>query len=243
MAVNTSDELLAPIYTFLRCQTPAEWIAEAAKPSRLPLLLREHAQLEIMAGQAAMTLMRQTLGRCADDESTQQTHDDFLGTAVTCEFSHIDSMDLLNKMSKLAREELRHFEQVMALMKKRKITYKVVSGSRYAKELHKHSRKHYRDRLVDSLIVGAFIEARSCERFAKLAPHLDEELSKFYLSLLKSEARHYQDYIALAANYCEPDVLQQRIDFFAQQEYQLVMGDDTEFRFHSGVYTPSTGEL
>ncbi|CAH0990336.1 hypothetical protein SIN8267_00428 [Sinobacterium norvegicum] len=236
MAVNTTDELLAPIYTFLRCQTPELWLAEAAKPERLALLLREHAQLEIMAGQAAMTLIRQTLGRCPDSEASQGKGGEFIGAAVTAEFNDIDSMDLLNKMSKLAREELRHFEQVMAIMKKREITYKVVSGSRYAKQLHSKTRKNFRDKLVDTLIIGAFIEARSCERFAKLAPFLDAELSKFYLSLLKSEARHYQDYINLAGQYCSAENLQLRIDHFAELERQLICSDDTEFRFHSGVY-------
>ena len=50
-------------------------------------------------------------------------------------------------------------------------------------------------RLIDTLIVGALIEARSYERFARLAPELDRELGDFYFSLLKSEARHYADYL------------------------------------------------
>ncbi|MBT8045901.1 MAG: tRNA isopentenyl-2-thiomethyl-A-37 hydroxylase MiaE, partial [Pontiella sp.] len=56
-------------------------------------------------------------------------------------------------------------------------------------------RKKEPGNLVDTLIVGAYIEARSCERFASLAPHVDEELSAFYGSLLKSEARHFKDYL------------------------------------------------
>jgi len=52
--------------------------------------------------------------------------------------------------------------------------------------------------LIDKLICGAYIEACSCERFAKLAPYLDDELNKFYIYLLRSEARHYEDYLSLA---------------------------------------------
>ncbi len=53
------------------------------------------------------------------------------------------------------------------------------------------------------LIIGAFIEARSCERFYVLAPYLDEELNHFYGSLLQSESRHYMHYIELAKSICQ----------------------------------------
>jgi tRNA-(ms[2]io[6]A)-hydroxylase len=137
-------------------------------------------------------------------------------------------------MSRLAREELRHFEQVIALMTKRGVTYRGLSASHYAQRLRQHVRTVEPGRLVDTLIVGAFIEARSCERFAKLAPHLDEELGDFYRSLLKSEARHYQDYLKLAHSYAAGPI-DDRIALFSEQEAQAVLADDQEFRFHSGV--------
>ena len=119
-------------------------------------------------------------------------------TALSLINRYTDNFDLLNKMSRLAREEMRHFEQVIALMKRRNIAYEHVSASRYAAGLRELVRTKDPHKLVDVLIIGAFIEARSCERFAKLAPYLDEELEAFYQSLLKSEARHYQDYLRLA---------------------------------------------
>ena len=88
--------------------------------------------------------------------------------------------------------------------------------------------------LVDTLIVGAFVEARSCERFARLAPLLDTELSKFYRSLLRSEGRHFEDYLALANLYSNDDI-SARVDHFAALEQSLIESPDTEFRFHSGV--------
>ena len=90
------------------------------------------------------------------------------------------------------------------------------------------------DKLVDVLIIGAFIEARSCERFAKLAPYLDEELEAFYQSLLKSEARHYQDYLRLAKTVAGDISIEGRIAEIAQRERELVEQPDSEFRFHSG---------
>jgi len=88
---------------------------------------------------------------------------------------------------------------------------------------------------VDTLIVGAIIEARSCERFAKLAPHLDDDLQKFYLSLLKSEARHYQDYLALASRAAEGEDISARVNVFLELEKSLIESPDVEFRFHSGI--------
>jgi tRNA-(ms[2]io[6]A)-hydroxylase len=96
-------------------------------------------------------------------------------------------------------------------------------------------------RLVDVLIVGAFVEARSCERFAKLAPFLDDELEKFYSSLLKSEGRHYQDYLQLAQEYAgEP--IDDRIAEFRAIEKELILSPDTEFRFHSGIPAQSAAQ-
>ena len=85
-----------------------------------------------------------------------------------------------------------HHEQVMRLMKRRKIALRPLSAGRYASGLRSVVRTHEPVKLVDTLVVGAFIEARSCERFEALVPHLDAELGKFYFGLLKSEARHFR---------------------------------------------------
>jgi tRNA-(ms[2]io[6]A)-hydroxylase len=136
-------------------------------------------------------------------------------------------------MSRLAREELRHFEQVLAIMKKRGVIYSHLSPARYAAGLREAVRKDDPGRLVDVLIVGAIIEARSCERFAALAPHLDDKLAEFYNSLLKSEARHYQDYLVLAQR-ANGGPVQDRVAEFMAIEQKLIEEPDTEFRFHSG---------
>ena len=148
---------------------------------------------------------------------------------------YTDNTALLNKMSRLAREELRHFEQVLKLMTKRGIAYESVTASRYAQGLREKVRKKDPHKLVDTLIVGALIEARSCERFASLSPHVDAELSDFYVSLLKSESRHFMDYITLAKTLASPDEVDERLSLFSAIEQSLIEGPDTEVRFHSGV--------
>jgi tRNA-(ms[2]io[6]A)-hydroxylase len=88
--------------------------------------------------------------------------------------------------------------------------------------------------MVDKLIIGAFIEARSCERFAKIAPHVDKRLGDFYISLLRSEARHYQDYLSLATEIAGTDI-SERIKYFADIEATLIISADEDFKFHSGL--------
>ena len=88
--------------------------------------------------------------------------------------------------------------------------------------------------MADTLIVGAIIEARSCERFARLIPFVDKALGRFYQGLLKSEARHYQDYLALAELYSDAKV-DLRVEEVLSLEKSLVNGTDKDFRFHSGI--------
>jgi len=133
-------------------------------------------------------------------------------------YRYVGHFDLLNKMSRLAREELRHFEQVIALMAKRGIEYPQLTASRYAAGLRKMVRKTDPGKLVDTLIVGAI---------------MDDELKNFYESLLKSEARHFQDYLALAYNV-EGEDISERVALFLAEEKALIESPDDEFRFHSG---------
>ena len=198
------NQVLAEINEFLGCQTPETWLQEALKNPET--LLIDHANCEKKAATTGMNLMY------------KYTYHD----------------DLLKKMSQLAREELLHFEQVLGLMKERNVPYRHLSSSRYASTLRDQVRKGVAEELIDVLIIGAFIEARSCERFAKLAPLVDEKLGKFYTSLLKSEGRHYQDYLALAQKYSKDDITE-RVKELRALEQELIESPDTEFRFHSGT--------
>ena len=201
---TVSSDVLEEIHTFLPCHTPDRWIENALENPSLMLI--DHANCEKKAASTAISLINR----------------------------YTDNFELLNKMSRLAREEMRHFEQVIAIIKRRGIEYAYVSASRYAAGLRELARKDDPGKLIDVLVIGAFIEARSCERFARLAPHLDEELAQFYGSLLKSEGRHYQDYLGLAKKAAGGESIDDRIALFAERERELVETPDTEFRFHSG---------
>ena len=203
---------VAPIIGFLRCRTPDSWVSRAV--AEIPTLLRDHASLELKAAQQAQSLIRRYAGRAGPE-----------------------GPKLLHRMSRLAREELRHFELVLALMERRGVEYQPISASRYAATLHSRIRGPEPERLVDTLIVGAIIEARSCERFDRLVAALrpvDPELSDFYQSLVKSEARHFADYLALAEDEAGESVAR-RIEEFLDWERALVLQPDSQLRFHSGI--------
>ena len=197
---------LDEIRNFLGCRTDNRWLERALE--QLEVLLVDHAQCEQKAAAAAMRLM----------------------------YRYADDAELVLRMAKLAREELRHFEQVVQLMSRRGLAYRRQSPSRYAAGLQALVRGGEPFAGTDLLIIGAFIEARSCERFAALVPLLDSELAAFYAGLLASEARHYRHYLALARKRAvnEDDWLR-RIDVVRIREAELIDSPDPQFRFHSGL--------
>ena len=197
-------DFLQPIRDFLGCATPQAWIDAAIKD--IPLLLQDHANCEKKAASTAVNLL----------------------------FRYNDKQELQECLAQLAREELLHYEQVMEIMTKRGLRYTPITNARYAGSLRKHVRTYEPQHLIDILIIGAFVEARSCERFAAIAPFLDEELKRFYTFLLRSEARHFEYYLSLAERY-SPEPITERIAFFRDKEAELILAPDTEMRFHSGV--------
>ena len=194
-----------PILDFLACPTPGAWVDWALENQ--DILLIDHANCEKKAASTALNLM----------------------------YRYVEHHHLLNKLSRLAREELRHFEQVIAIMNRRGVDYPQLAAARYAGSLRKEMRTQEPARLVDTLLIGAIIEARSCERFAALAPELDDELRVFYLSLLKSESRHFRDYLKLAEEVGSADEVAARLPVLLARERELIESPDTAFRFHSGV--------
>ncbi len=212
MSSPNYDELMQPVIEFLGCQTPQAWLNEAL--NNLELLMQDHANCEKKAAGTAMNLM----------------------------FRYSFFTDLQVKLAQLVREEMLHYEQVLELMKKRGQEWKAVSAGRYAGELRKQIRTYEPEALIDVLIIGAFVEARSCERFHALAPHVDDELGRYYRYLLKSESRHFEDYLALALEVAETakmknpeEDIQQRIVQIREVEKNLILSADKVFRFHSGV--------
>ncbi len=192
------------VNNFLLVQTPDLWLKEAL--GNIDILLMDHANCEKKAASTALNLM----------------------------YRYVEYPELLTQLSKLAREELRHFEQVLGYMKSRKVHYRQLSSSRYAGGLRKEVRTHEPARLIDLMLVSAIVEARSCERFGKLVTVLDADLAEFYASLLKSEQRHFECYLGFAKRLSETPI-NERLGRLLEVEAALIVSKDPEFRFHSGL--------
>lgn len=200
------SEVPAAIAQFLDDPTPEEWLNEACR--KLPEMLLDHANCELKAASTALGFL----------------------------YRYPDRAALAQRMSKLAREELRHFEQVRSIMDEMDIPFERLSASRYAGRLRDAARQSEPYKLLDMLLIGALIEARSCERFAMIAPKLPEKLGKFYTGLLASEARHFEHYIAFARSECgvSDAEIDARLAELKEIEAALIADPDPEFRFHSG---------
>jgi tRNA-(ms[2]io[6]A)-hydroxylase len=204
--VAINVQLPENIAAFLPTATPEEWLDAAT--TRLPLMLLDHANCELKAASTALGFL----------------------------YRYPDRAALAQRMSRLAREELRHFEQVRSIMDDMDIPFERLTASRYAGGLRDVARRDEPNKLLDLLLIGALIEARSCERFAKIAPRLPEKLGKFYGGLLASEARHFEHYIAFAKSECgvTDQAIEQRLKELKKIEAALILDPDPEFRFHSG---------
>ena len=196
----------ANIEAFFETKTPEAWLEAAS--GRIPELLLDHANCELKAASTALGFLYRYPERTA----------------------------LVQRMSRLAREELRHFEQVRSIMDDMQVPFERLTASRYAGRLRDAVRGEEPLKLLDMLLVGALIEARSCERFARLAPRLPGRLAKFYGGLLASESRHFEHYLEFARVEAGVPLadLDARLAELKELESRLITEPDPRFRFHSG---------
>ena len=194
-------------HLLLKGATPPAWIAQAC--AETDVLLIDHANCEKKAASTALSLM----------------------------FAYAEDLELTGKMSRLAREELRHYEQVTKLMKTLAVVPQRLAPGRYAERLRRLVAKSEPQREVDLMICGALIEARSCERFAALAQAIGGTIGALFQGLHNAEARHYRVYLDLArrAAHRAGVSIHQRVEEFAALESELITSHDDVFRFHSGT--------
>lgn len=156
-------------------------------------------------------------------------------TAVTCLFRYSEHGALLAPLSEIAREELEHFEQVLAMLARRGVRHGPIRPSPYASRLLDAVRATEPERLIDQLLCSAIIEARSCERMALLARALrgrDDELATMWGGLAASEARHRVRYVELAELVSDPATVQHRLAELLDHEASVVRGATGQPRLH-----------
>lgn len=194
----------------LESETPRGWAA--ALGGSIGRVLLDHAHCEKKAASTAMNLI----------------------------FRYQWDPGLMRPLSALAREELEHFELVLGLLERRGIPFEPMDPSPYAGRLYAAVRRAEPERLLDTLLVCAFIEARSCDRMKRLAEELpDPELAALYASLLASEARHHATYVDLAlARYPREGVFA-RLAELGAHEAAVIAGTPEGAWMHDRALTPA----
>jgi tRNA-(ms[2]io[6]A)-hydroxylase len=193
-----------PTIKILQQPTQPAWVEQAI--ANLDIVLLDHSHCERKAAGVALNLM----------------------------FRYPSCTRLVRQLTAIAREELEHFEQVNQWLERRNIPLAPLASPPYGARLKAQIRQQEPERLLDSLLVAALIEARSHERLGLLAQHCPEaELAQFYRSLMASEARHYGIYWILADEYCERKVVEQRLGELSLVESEVLATLHPEPRIHS----------
>jgi tRNA 2-(methylsulfanyl)-N6-isopentenyladenosine37 hydroxylase len=189
----------------LICQsTSSDWLEQALE--HIDIILLDHSHCELKAANNALNLI----------------------------FRYPSYPKLIEYLTAIAKEELEHFSQVNKILAERQIEQAALNSPPYAASLKKQIRSNGQERLLDSLLVGCLIEARSHERLGLLATHLpDQKLAAFYRSLMASEARHFGAFWSLADTYFERSLVQIRLAELAQIESELLSTLHPEPRIHS----------
>lgn len=199
----------------LKYQTPDHWAQEALAD---PLaLLSDHAYLERKAASNVLELFN----RWPDPPSPSATTPE--GWATT--------------LAGVARDEARHLEMVLCLLRRRRGTLQRLHKNLYANDLRGLVRTGKgKQELLDRLLVSALIEVRSCERFGILARVAqDKELAEFYAGLAGSEAGHYAVFIDLAKGFLpEPEVAVRWREMLTD-EARIIQAQPRGSRIHSGL--------
>lgn len=213
----------------LQHDTDLCWVEAAERD--LDRLLIDHAHCELKAAQSALSL----LGRVGfmESESADQAsigmrsfgrHENEPASPKEASLRQIGAIDALTA---LAKEELEHFEAVQIRLANRGVELGAPSVDQYVRELQAAARRDHRDHpaLLDRMLVCALIEARSCERFHRLAEGLGStDLREFYRELMASEARHYRLFRDLAEAFFGRAAARSRLEELCRREAEVARG-------------------
>lgn len=147
-------------------------------------------------------------------------------SCISIIISYPEKERVVEVLTPIVAEEWDHFERVLEELKKRGHKLGFPRKDEYVEQLQKIVKKGgSRDQqLVEKLLINALIEARSCERFRLLWKEIgDVELSKFYFELMVSEAGHYKNFLALAKEFMNPELVEKRWREILTQESDIIM--------------------
>ncbi len=216
----------------LRVRTSSAWQRLAL--SDLATLLEDHRQCELKAAANALALIGRNPGKNV----------------------------LVDRMQRLAREELQHFQLLREVLAARAIEPFSPQRSPYMSGLHAMHRDPV-PALLDALLISAVVEARSCERFVALAQGLrpqataspgrqgvesppqsressgdwgpnSEDLAQMYENLARSESGHAATFLELAKLYFEDHLVEEELARRLDREAALLLEIPPSARMHGG---------
>ncbi len=156
------------------------------------------------------------------------------GAALQLLFRYPSAEDLALVLAPLIREEMEHFERVVALLQRRGVPLRPLPAPPYGARLAAEVRRQEPQRQLDSFLVAGLIEARSHERLGLLARHCpDPELRQLWGELLASEARHFGVYWLLAEARWPRAQLSERLEQLAAVEAAVLAELWPQPRMHS----------
>ena len=155
--------------------------------------------------------------------------------AISIIVNYPEYVEVVDEMVQISMEEMGHFKMVVDMLKKRGFGLHKKRKDPYVNDLRLHVRRGGdRDfQIVELLLLGAMIEARSCERFKILTETLkDPELKKFYHDLMVSEAGHYTGFLTHARNIGGTEKVNKRWSEFLEYEASLMKKYGTSESIH-----------
>ena len=208
----------------------------ADRDRRAPPAMRpSRRRMSVLASRTDPSWTRRALA-ALDDVLVDHAHCEkkAASTALSLCFRYPERTELSLALSALAREELAHFEQVVGLLEARGIEPRHQVPSPYAAGLLEAVRTTEPERLLDTLLCMALIEARSCERLRLLGEALDDaELATLYRGLVAAEGRHHRRYVELAETVAPPAEVHARLDELARHEAAVLGRVPAMARLHA----------
>ena len=129
-------------------------------------------------------------------------------TALNLLAHYPEDDELVEAMSALAAEEVTHLRRLAKLLRRRGLHLMRRRPNPYVQRLRQHVVTEAEPGLkVDRLLLGALIEARSCERFTcllEVVEETDPEVAALLSDLGPAEKRHWQMFHRLASRETDP---------------------------------------
>jgi tRNA-(ms[2]io[6]A)-hydroxylase len=150
-------------------------------------------------------------------------------TCISLIQKNFDKQMVVEELSPIVTEEWGHFRQVLAELHKRGLALGKPRKDIYVNKLIAFQKKDGGpdERFLDSMLIMALIEARSCERFKRLSEGMEDEyMRKFYRRFMESEAGHYTLFITLAEHYIDKKIVRKRWAQWLQYEKELMKSEE-----------------